>query len=304
MTINKTMLFLLCLVALASCKKDDNLQVDDIPGLGGDEWVAGSADQWIYENLTKPFNISVKYKWDPHEVSNQYLLRDFVPAKEEVLIPLMESVKRVWDDNYIAEKDSLLFKRYAAKFFSLFGSAIYNVGNGTKVLGIAEGGKKINLLEVNYFKTNKMAGYKYSDSVQTKMAFHTVHHEAAHILHQTVLYPLEYKRINIGMYTTNWVNYTDEVAHQDGFVTAYSMQDPNEDFVEMVSMMLIEGRGGFDAIVNSINTTSEKGTTPEQAKAKLRQKEAIVVSYFRTVWGIDFYALQTRVRAAVEYYIK
>ncbi|RXK86501.1 substrate import-associated zinc metallohydrolase lipoprotein [Filimonas effusa] len=303
MTLNKTLLFFICLVALASCKKDDNLEVDDIPGLGGDEWVANSTDKWIYDNLTKPFNISVKYKWDPHEVSDQYILRDFVPAKEEVLIPLMESVKKVWADNYIAEKDSVFFKRYAAKFFSLFGSAIYNVSNGTKVLGIAEGGKKINLLEVNTFKTNKMAGYKASDSTQAKMAFHTVHHEAAHILHQTVLYPLEYKRINVGMYTTNWVNYTDQVARQDGFITAYSMQDPNEDFVEMVSMMLVEGRGGFNAMLASINAISEKGTTPDQARAKLRLKESIVVNYFKTVWGIDFYSLQTRVRAAVESYI-
>lgn len=303
MNINKALLFFICLALFASCKKDDSLEVDDIPGLGGDEWTPNETDAWIYNNLTKPFNISVKYKWDPHEVSDQYILRDFVPAKEEVLIPLMESVKRVWADNYIAEKDSVFFKRYAAKFFSLFGSAIYNVSNGTKVLGIAEGGKKINLLEVNTFRTSKMAGYRASDSVQAKMAFHTVHHEAAHILHQTVLYPLEYKRINVGMYTTNWVNYTDADAHLDGFVTAYSMQDPNEDFVEMVSMMLVEGKAGFDAIVNSINQVSEKGTTPAQAKAKLRLKEEIVVNYFRTVWGIDFYRLQARVRAAVEYYI-
>lgn len=303
MNINKAILFVLSLVVFTACKKEDDLVVGDIPGLGGDEWAATAADKWIYDNLTKPFNVSVKYKWDPHEVSDQYILRDFVPAKEEVLIPIMESLKKVWADNYIAEKDTIFFRKYAPKFFSLFGSAIYNVSNNTKVLGIAEGGKKINLLEVNKFRTSKMMGYVPSDSVNTKMAFHTTHHEAAHILHQTILYPLDYQRINAGMYTTNWVNVTDEEARRDGFVTAYSMQDPNEDFVEMISVMLTEGRSGFDAMLNAITENSLKGTTPTEARRKLRLKEEIVVNYFKTVWGINFYSLQTRVRAAVEYYI-
>jgi substrate import-associated zinc metallohydrolase lipoprotein len=303
MKIVKAVLFISSLALFTACKKDESLVVDDIPGLGGDSWEPTLADKYIYDSLTKPFNISVKYKWDPHEVSSQYILRDFVPAKEEVIIPIMESLKKVWADNYIAEKDSLFFKQYAPKFFSLFGSAIYNVSNNTKVLGIAEGGKKINLLEVNEFKTSKMAGYKPSDSVNTKMAFHTTHHEAAHILHQTIMYPLEYKRINVGMYTTNWVNTTDSAAREDGFITAYSMQDPNEDFVEMVSVMLTEGREGFDAILDNIKDTSIKGTTPVVAKYKLRQKETMVVQYFKSVWSIDFYRLQARVRAAVKNYI-
>ncbi len=288
-----------------SCKKDSSLEVEDIPGLGGDTWTQTSIDKWIYDSLTKPFNIAVKYKWDPHEVSDNFILRDFVPPKEEVVIPLLTSIKKVWADPYITSKDSLFFKQYAPKFFTLFGSAIYNTSNGTKVLGIAEGGKKINLLEINTFKVKQMAGYTAAkDSFQAKEVFHTTHHEAAHILHQTVLYPLEFKRINVGMYTTNWVNDTDSTANQDGFITAYSKADPNEDFVEMVSMMLIEGKAGFEATLNKINKPSVIGTTPAQARDKLHQKEQIVVNYFKTVWNIDFYALQTRVRASVEFYIR
>jgi len=303
MKIVKIALVVLSLGVMASCKKEKLGPVGDIPGLGGDTWAPTSIDKWIMDSLTNPFNIAVKYKWDPHEVSDQYILRDFVPPSEDVVQSLMSSVKRVWADTYIAEKDSLFFKRYCPKFFSLFGSAIYNPANNTRVLGIAEGGKKINLLEINTFKTSKDPGYKASDSVQAKTAFHTVHHEAAHILHQTVLYPAEFKRINIGMYTTNWVNYSDEEANTDGFATAYSMQDPNEDFVEMTSIMLTEGKEGFDRLVNNITQTSTRGTTPDVAKSRLRQKEAIVVAYFKSVWGIDFYRLQSRVRNSVEYYI-
>ncbi|BAV05689.1 substrate import-associated zinc metallohydrolase lipoprotein [Filimonas lacunae] len=303
MRIPKIFILLLAAGSLASCKKEKMDPVEDIPGLGGDTWYPTPIDTWLNDSMTTPFNISVKYKWDPHEVSDQYILRDFVPPKEEVVLSLMKSIKRVWADNYIAETDSTFFKKYSPKFFALYGSAIYNVANGTKVLGIAEGGKKINLLEINTFKTSKDAGYVPADSVQTKTAFHTTHHEAAHILHQTVLYPAEFKRINVGMYTTNWVNYTDKEANTDGFITAYCMQDPNEDFVEMTSVMLTEGKDGFERILNGITETSSRGTTPDVAKSRLKQKEAIVVSYFKSVWGIDFYSLQRRVRASVESYI-
>lgn len=288
---------------LASCSRKENLTVDDIPGLGGDTWTPTAIDTWLYDSLTHPFNIAVKYKWDPNEVDDTYILSDFVPADESIVIPLMQAVKKVWANNYVAEKDSIFFKQHCPKFINLFGSAIYNASTGTKVLGIAEGGNKINLLEINTFKTSKMSGYKPSDSVQTKMVFHTVHHEMGHILHQTIMYPLTYQSICAGLYTTNWVNYTDQQARQDGFITAYSMQDPNEDFVEMISVMLTEGKANYDNMVNSITGTSTRGTTSDVAKSRLRQKESIVVDYFKNTWGIDFYDLQTKVRASVVYYI-
>ena len=78
------------------------------------------------------------------------------------------------------------------------------------------------------------------------------------------------------------------------------MSNPDEDFVEMIATMLTEGRSGFDRIINNINGTSPNGTTAEQAKSRLRQKEDLVLDYFKKVWRIDFYSLQARTRAAVE----
>jgi hypothetical protein len=73
----------------------------------------------------------------------------------------------------------------------------------------------------------------------------------------------------------------------------------------MIGVMLVEGRAGFETIVNSIPAgTSDNNVTQAQAISRLRQKEAIVVSYFKDTWGIDFYSLQTRVRAQVEKLIK
>jgi substrate import-associated zinc metallohydrolase lipoprotein len=295
------LVFFFCILSLVSCKKETLDNVEDIPGLGGDTWETTPIDQWVYDSLTVPFNIAVKYKWDQFELS---VNKTLVPPKESKIIPVLSAVKKVWIDTYIAETDSLFMKKYVPKFFALAGSASWNT-DGTITLGTAEGGRKVVLYVINDFRTKGTAGYVPSDSFNIKQMFHTIEHEFGHILHQTVMYPQGFKSVTVGFYTSNWNNVSDANANKDGFVTAYAESAPDEDFVEMISMMLIEGKAGFDAIVNSIPAgTSANNTTQAQAIARLRQKEAFVVSYFKDTWGINFYSLQTRVRAQVEKLIK
>jgi substrate import-associated zinc metallohydrolase lipoprotein len=296
------LVFFFCIVtSLVSCKKETLDNVENIPGLGGDTWGTTSIDSWVYDSLTVPFNIAVKYKWDQFELS---LNKTLVPPKEDKILPVLRSVKKVWIDTYIAETDSVFMKKYVPKFFALAGSASWNT-DGTITLGTAEGGRKVVLYMLNDFRIKGMAGYVASDSFNIKQMFHTIEHEFGHILHQTILYPQAFKSISVGFYTSNWNNVTDAAARRDGFVTAYAESAPDEDFVEMIAMMLIEGRNGFEAIVKSIPAgTSSNNTTQAQAISRLRTKEAIVVSYFKDTWGIDFYSLQTRVRLQVEKLIK
>lgn len=298
----KIAIYLLITFLVTGCKKSEHLgSVDDIPGLGGDTWVKGPIDNWVYDNLTKPFNISVKYKWDQFELE---LNKNLVPPDEEKIVPVMEAVKKVWIDTYIAEAGEVFIKTYCPKFFVLCGSASWNT-DGTITLGTAEGGRKIVLYVLNEFRTKGMADFQPSDSATVKQLFHTIEHEFGHILHQNVLYPEDFKRITPGFYTANWNNVSDYAARRDGFVTAYAMSAPDEDFVEMIAMMLLEGRAGFNKIVASIPAgTSINNVTQADAIAKLRKKEAMVVAYFKDVWGIDFYSLQMRVRGAVEELIK
>jgi hypothetical protein len=80
-----------------------------------------------------------------------------------------------------------------------------------------------------------------------------------------------------------WTNYNDAEANAQGFITPYAMSEPNEDFAEMVAMMLINGKDWFDNLMSNIPTVGAN---------ILRQKEAIIVDYFENVWKIDFRALQ------------
>jgi substrate import-associated zinc metallohydrolase lipoprotein len=296
MQVSKSFLPLLGLVILLSCKKEEALTVDDIPGLGGDTWAKTPVDQWLYDTLTVPYNIATKYKWDQFELE---LNKTIVPPKEEKIIPVMRAVEKIWIEPYVAQGGKLFFKKYSPKFFVLAGSANWNL-DGSITLGTAEGGRKVVLYLLNDFRNKTMPGYVPADSVIPKQMFHVIHHEFGHILDQNIRRPVEFDAITKGFYTADWINTNDAEARKDGFVTAYALSSPFEDFVEMISIMLIEGRTGFDNIVNSISGTSTRGTTASQAKAKLREKEALVVNYFRQAWNIDFYTLQTRVRTAIE----
>jgi substrate import-associated zinc metallohydrolase lipoprotein len=295
----KTVIVLLSVVLFAACSKDDDFSgLQDIPGLGGDTWQKTALDKWLYDTLVVPYNIEAKYKWDQFEFD---LDKTLVPPKESMVKPALQAIKKVWIDTYVAEAGELFFKRNSPKFLILCGSASWNVDNGTITLGTAEGGRKVVIYAINSFRIKGMPDYKPSDSATLKQIFHVIEHEFGHILHQTILYPPAFKNISAGHYTANWNNISDEEAHANGYISAYAMSGFDDDFVEMISLMMIEGRNGFNRIVESIPAgTSASGVTQAQAKAALREKEATVVSYFKAAWNIDFYSLQAKKRKAVE----
>jgi substrate import-associated zinc metallohydrolase lipoprotein len=266
------------MISVIACSKKEDLDTPNLLGLGGDAWAKGPIDTWLYDSMTKPYNIDVKYRWDPWEVD---LDKTLVPPDESKVIPAMSIVKQIWIDPYNAETGSENFiKKYAPKYFVLVGSPQYNFNN-TEILAQAEGGNKIVMFVINRFDKNNIS--------ELRMMLHTIEHEFAHILHQNILYPQEFKNITPG-YTSTWFNISDEQAQSQGFPTAYAMASPDEDFVEMVATMLVEGKARFNELVAAQNA---------DAQAALRRKEQIVVDYFKKAWNIDFYSLQTRTQQAL-----
>lgn len=291
---------LVSLVMFSSCVKEDALPpLENIPGLGGDRWAKGPIDQWIVDSLTLPYNIAVKYKWDQADAS--FIDRTLVPPMEEKVIPVLSTIRTAWIEPYVAEAGLQFFKVYSPKFFVLVGSPAYNT-DGSRVLGVAEGGRKVLLLEVNEFRRRGMPGYvAANDSSRTIEMFKTMHHEFAHILDQNKKVPAEFRAISANFYNPDWTNVTPQEAQNEGFVSPYANSKWEDDFAEMVSMMLIWGKPYFDYYVNSINYTgtTPSGSTAQQAKDRLRQKEAIIVNYFKQAWNIDFYSLQSRSRSVL-----
>ncbi|MES2850284.1 MAG: substrate import-associated zinc metallohydrolase lipoprotein, partial [Bacteroidota bacterium] len=131
--------------------------------------------------------------------------------------------------------------------------------------------------------------------------FQTIQHEFAHILDQNVRVPLAFSSTSANSYTSDWLNLTNQDAHDAGFITPYAQSGRDDDWAEMVSFLLVNGRQYFENYVNSINYTgtTATGITAAQARQRLRDKEAALVTYFDQAWNIDFYVLQARTREAI-----
>lgn len=264
-------------IVFSGCKKE-TLPTTPILNLGGETWAKGPIDDFIKTNFTDTYNIQVKYKWDPYELAFN---KNITPVREDKVTPALEAVKTIWMNPYekISGKDFL--RRLAPRQFVLAGSAEYN-SDGTITLGEAENGRKITLLVINYFDKK--------DVKEVLRMLHTIHHEFAHIMHQNVLYPREFKQLNPQWYTASWFNTSDADANRQGLVTAYAKAAADEDFVETISYLLVEGQVAFDNIVAS---------NPGTAATILRTKESIVVDYFQKAYNINFRELQKEVKAGI-----
>jgi len=220
----------------------------------------------------------------------------------------------------------------------LVGCPQYN-DDGTMTLGLAEGGKKVTIFNIDqfaevqrgYFDTDEEYLQKRKNAVVK--AFHTLHHEFAHIMHQTKFYPDEFKQICKADYTATWTFFQQHDAEVKGFITPYSMLNENEDFVEIVAGMMNNVKYSNEPHAYNINLKDSNGnvlpelgevimtewewylyqwgwaydenyqmTQSPEARAgynKFLQKLDIVTTYYKEIWKIDLYSLQKRIETAV-----
>ena len=231
---------LLAGAAFTACNEEDPIDPNaDIPGLGGEKTVQTETDRWLYENYVVPFNIDVEYKWDATDMMPS-IDKQLVPVDEELVIPFMQVMYDVWFSPYEQTAGLDFVKEITPKKVVLVGSPEYEFG--AIKLGQAEGGRKILLLNVN--------GFDPSDAANVKEFLHTIEHEFAHILHQTVLFDKNYEKISAGNYLpSGWTSVSDSEARQLGFITPYAMSGKDEDFVEMISMIMVYGREWYEETV-------------------------------------------------------
>lgn len=277
-------------LSFASCKKEADLNLKEAPvGLGGDPTVQNETDKWIYEHLTKVYNVACYYKWKPGQFPFEY---DQVPPSEDKALPVFQAILQVCIEPYNAETGSKAFmQRYLPKTLILAGSNQY-LSNGSIVLGTAEGGTAITFFDANSFQRSK------SDTSFLKQMVKTLHHEFAHILLQNMIYPPAFRDIT-GNYTGSWFNIPNSEAIKKGFVSNYAQSGPDEDFVETYAVMLAEGKLNFEK--NILGRTGGPGSYGYQ---KIKMKEAAVVDYFQKVWNLNVYTLQIKTRAAYESYLQ
>ncbi|MDR6783889.1 substrate import-associated zinc metallohydrolase lipoprotein [Pedobacter africanus] len=285
----KIFLYLMLLLTVAvSCKKESALNVD-ITKSNLDTYTKGTLDKWLEDNFLNPYNMEILYRFDRYQAK---IDKEIAPVMEDKVQPLMEGVQQIFIQPYLDVTSKAFLLPVLPKEIALFGSGEYSDDQIT--LGTADAGRQINLYEVNSYDKNDVLSIMGTQ--ERPAAFHTMHHEFAHILHQNVPVPPEYEAISSNYIGSSWVGSGNSAATAKslGFITRYARNNKDEDFAEMISTLLVEGQDHFDAYVNT--------ATDATAITKLRKKEQVVVDYFKAAHGIDFRRLQARVRTAIETY--
>ena len=264
----------LATLSLWSCSEED---LDPNSIFGGTETgkVPNEFDTWLLENYTTPYNIEFKYRFEDMETDDTYNL---VAADYDRSIALAKFTKYLWLESYEELLGPDFIRTYCPRLLFLVGSPAYN-SDGSVVLGTAEGGLKITLYNVNSISLTSINVQNLNE-----WYFKTMHHEFAHILHQTKNYPTEFNEITpSGYQPTGWVNVKEQQALDMGFVSPYASSETQEDFVEIIAIYVTNTPEYWD---NMLSRASEEG------RGYINQKLEIVKNYMTTTWGIDLDALR------------
>lgn len=257
--------------SLGACNNDED--IDTTHSIFSTEEVDRSVfDTWILSNYTHPYNIALKYRMEDNESDMTHVL---TPAEYSRSVVLSKIIKHVWLEAYdeITGNPDFL-RQYVPKTIHFIGSPAYE-DNGTLVLGTAEGGMKITLYNVNDINPQKI-----DINLLNEYYFQTMHHEFAHILHQTKNYDPAFDRITENAYIgSDWYMVgPDRNAWKKGFVTAYAMSESREDFVENIAVYVTNTKAYWDSMLQNAGETG---------RILIQQKFDIVYSYMEQTWGIN-----------------
>ena len=161
---------------------------------------------------------------------------------------------------------------------SLFYAVSAYNNNGSVVLGTAEGGTKITLYAVNRMDPTDV-------NLLNEWYFKTIHHEFAHILHQTKPYSTDFDQITgtseSSRYVGNdcWAVYaTESAALKAGFISRYAATSADEDFVELISIYVTNTASTWSSMLSTAGSTG---------RSMIEEKFEIAYKYMQNEWNID-----------------
>ena len=293
-TLLKLFVLTVILFTAVSCEKEtlgNSIFIDEDPK------AQAAFDYWLNDNYLKSYNLDFMYKMQDVGTPTDYNLVPTRLAKSKEMAIL---VKYLWFDVYGEVVNEDFLKIYGPRIIHLIGSAAYN-GNGTRILGTAEGGIKVTLYDCNSLQAGNIL-------FNNEYYFHTMHHEFAHILHQKKSYPKEYETLSAGYYDPMyWQEREDDGTPNEaeirgrsayaplGFVTAYASSAPREDFVEVISCYITKSDVWWNDLLRQAEL-SGPNDEPIKGKEVILKKIEICKKWLLEEWKIDLDVMRANVR--------
>jgi substrate import-associated zinc metallohydrolase lipoprotein len=268
------------MLLFGSCSKEESLDDNSIFDTTSPQ--RNELDTWLLNNYTNPYNIDFKYRYDDKESDRKYNL---APADYDKSVAMAILMKYLWVDTYTELMGVDFLRTYTPRMIHLVGSPAYNV-QGSIVLGTAEGGLKITLYNVNLIDIDHI-----NIEILNYWYFHTMHHEFAHILHQTKNYTMDFNLISLDYQGPSWVNLSESDAKRAGYVSSYASSEPQEDFVEIISLYITHDADWWTKLLSDAGANG---------RSKILQKFEIVRDYLTNSWNIDIDQLRDIVQQRSE----
>lgn len=250
-----------------------------------DEGLKTKFDKFLYREYVKPYNISFNYTLKDIDTNMDY---NVVPPYYRQSVKIANLLKYLCLDVYTKIAPQNFLQKFFPKKIVLVGSAAYNK-SGTRILGAAEGGVQITLYNINELERH-LSNKKKLNSLY----FHTIHHEFAHILHQTKDFSTDYDKISRTEYVgDNWNkawHWRNNPSIKKGFISDYSSKDENEDFVELFSTYITSSASEWNALI---------GKADQNGKQILAKKEQIMRKYFKDTWQINIDDLRNEIQQRI-----
>ena len=140
------------IIALTGCREqlDQDSVFPNLPVLDSTQ-ATYPFDKYLYESYQKPYNIAFQYKLADESTDVDYNL---VPVNYDKAQIVAHAIKYLWIDAYSAQMGPDFLKSYAPRIINVIGSPAINAAQGTETLGVAEGGIKITLYNMNDIDLN------------------------------------------------------------------------------------------------------------------------------------------------------
>lgn len=72
-------------------------------------------DIWLYENMQKPYNCKIRWRWNDSYVSINYYVS---PPKKDIMIPVGEMLETFWVEPFIAAGgEEFIVKHFLPRLF-------------------------------------------------------------------------------------------------------------------------------------------------------------------------------------------
>ena len=274
------------MLLLGACYPSEELKVPEKE----DDTEYTELDEYINDNFVEKYGMVVRYRYrDDFLAPGQRA----IPVDVEYVRPMLDFLEKFWIAPFLSvDNGEEFFLNHVPAEIVLLGGPVFE--GSTQVLGLAEAGASVTLLDVNKIDLE--------DEEWVFRQLNIIYHEFAHVVHQRYKLPSGFETISPTGYTGpgSWYVLDDNDALKRGFVTPYATSQVTEDFAELVSFYTFDPEFQQKYIDQEDDCNEPECELVNEGKNKISQKLASVANHYEKVTGVSLADLRNELQSVLE----